>query len=70
MGVSDELLELIPAGEDVTTYSVSRLTGIEHRLVQARMGWLHRAGKIEYLRDEPCHPSLGSYDVGVYRRPR
>ena len=70
MNVSDELLGLIPVGEEVTTYSVSRLTGIEHRLVRSRMGWLVRKGKLEYLRDEPCDPSLGSYDVGVYRRPR
>jgi hypothetical protein len=70
VGVAEELLELIPVGAEVTTYSVSRLTGIEHPLVRSRMGWLVRKGKIEYVRDEPCDPSLGSYEVGVYRRSR
>jgi hypothetical protein len=68
LGVSADLLVRLPVGQELTTFQVSEQTGIDYRLVQARMGWLHRQGDIEHLRDEPCDPSLGAYDVGVYRR--
>jgi hypothetical protein len=67
MSVSDDLHAELPDGE-LTVHRVKLGTGIPQAQVRARMGVLRRQDRLEYLRDEPCDPSLGDYLVGVYRR--